>query len=500
MKDPAKLVLLVDNDPPFIEIARRELLTRGYLVAEAFDGLEGIEKALQEPPDIAVVDLVMPRVGGSEVVSFMRQNPYLSAIPIILLSGVVVENRSEMDSLHVDLVLSKGSLAETIPLLLSGIEKLANGPRETKETVVKRNFRARTPVSELLDLRRDLTSLLEGVHAGVVELNPDWRIGYVNRRAEEILGLDRVSLIGSEILSIFPKVGVSELRTLLARFGEERDGQSRAMTVMLPGRAIRTVLTPVRSAGAVRSIVVTLSEVPPHAEVNAQAGRFPQYLCHEMRASLLIIEGYLRSLVAKVSEAARADHEMLLFLARETARLLRLLNEASEFDRLISELLHLEVEPLDFLHVVKEAVLGVSVLAEAQGIQIDLETAPSVPPVRGNRDKLLQVLYNLLLNSLKFTPYGGSVSIQVSVSRREVVTTVVDTGRGISAGGLNEIMAQAQRPELFLPLKGRRIGLGLPIAVQVVRAHGGRLFAESTVDVGSRFSFTLPLEPQGRVG
>ncbi len=500
MKDPAKRLLLVDNDPQFVELARRELLTRGYLVAEALDGLEGIEKALQEPPDIAVVDLVMPRVGGREVVSFMRQNPYLSSIPIILLSGVLVENRSETDSLDVDLVLSKGSLAETIPLLLSGIEKLTNGPRGTREAIVKRNFQARTQVSELLEIRRDLDSRLESVHAGVIDLDPGWRIGYANRRTEEILGLDRVSLIGNEILSIFPKAGVSELQTLLVRVEDETDDVSRAMTVVLPGRAIRTVLTPVRSAGVVRSIVLTLFEIPRHMEVSAQAGRFPHYLCHELRASLLIIEGYLRSLVAKMGDAARSDHEMLLFLARETARLLRLINEASEFDRLISELRDLKVEPLDFLCVAKEAVLAVSLLAEAQGIQINLETAPSLPTVRGNLDKLLQVLYNLLLNSLKFTHSGGSVSVQVEVSGREVVTTVSDTGRGISASRLNEIMTQAQRPELFLPLKGRRIGLGLPIAVQIVRAHGGRFYAESTVGVGSRFSFTLPLEPKSATG
>jgi CheY-like chemotaxis protein len=70
-----KRVLLIDDDQRFVQAIARELLIHGYRVEEAADGLEGIAKAMHEPPDIAVVDLIMPRVGGGEVVSFFRQNP-----------------------------------------------------------------------------------------------------------------------------------------------------------------------------------------------------------------------------------------------------------------------------------------------------------------------------------------------------------------------------------------------------------------------------------------
>jgi signal transduction histidine kinase len=103
------------------------------------------------------------------------------------------------------------------------------------------------------------------------------------------------------------------------------------------------------------------------------------------------------------------------------------------------------------------------------------------------------VLYNLLLNALKFTPRGGRVRIELAVSDRDVVTTVADTGAGIPAEKLREILSQAERAELFLAQKGKRVGLGLAIAHQIVRAHRGQLTAKSTVGSGSCFSFSLPL-------
>jgi histidine kinase len=128
-----------------------------------------------------------------------------------------------------------------------------------------------------------------------------------------------------------------------------------------------------------------------------------------------------------------------------------------------------------------------------QGIEVSYRGPGLAPKVWGHHDKLLQVLYNLLLNALKFTPHGGCVWVEVAVSEHEIAATVADTGRGIAPQELAEIMAQAQRAELFLPQKGKRVGLGLAIAHQIVRAHRGQLTAESKVGVGSRFSFTLPL-------
>jgi PAS domain S-box-containing protein len=498
-----KRVLLIDDDQRFLQALARELLVRGYRVEEAADGLEGIQKALQDPPDIAVIDLIMPRVGGSEVVSFFRQNPYLASMPIVLLSGALIESAPVVDSIDADFVLTKGPFAETSRILLEAIEKLSNGPRGGKEVVTQPGIHERRQVVELLRIKRDLASVLEGAAAGILELDRDGRVAYANTRAEELLGIGRGSLIGTEVLSVFPKAGLANFQTLLSRFDGDSGPASRAMASVIEDRTVRVVLTSVWYDGARQSIIVTLLEVAAEAEAQNRPVRLLQYLSHEMRASLLIIEESLRSLAGRPpaerdseTPAAAAGGEpaaTLSFLAQESARLRRLLADASKFHRTLRELPEIEMEAIDLVSVVKDSISGITALAVPQGVEVAYRGPSLAPKVWGHHDKLLQVLYNLLLNALKFTPRCGGVWVELSIGDREIVTTVADTGRGIAAGELAEIMAQAQRAELFLPQKGKRVGLGLSIAHQIVRAHRGQLTAESTPGLGSRFSFTLPL-------
>src|SRR5580765_6487995 len=484
---PVKRVLIIDDDQRFLQELARELLVRGYRVDEAADGLEGIGKAMQDPPDLAVVDLIMPRVGGAEVVSFFRQNPYLASTPIVLLSGVLLESASAVDAIEADCVITKGRFDETSRLLLDALERLGRGSRGDKQIIRQPGIHERRQVLELLQIKRDLGSVLEGAAAGIIELDASGRVAYSNARAEELLGIGRASLVGTEILSIFPKSSLASFQTLLSRFDVDAGPASRGMTSVIEDRSIRTVLTSVWSEGARRSTVVTLVEVASEAEAQNRPGRLLQYLAHEMRSSLLMMESSLRAL---------GDTASVAFLAQEAARLVRLLDDASKFHRSLRELPDFEKEPIDIVGVIKDSLSGITALAVPQGIEVSFRAPSASPRVLGHHDQLLQVLYNLLLNALKFTPRGGHVRIELAVSDREVVTTVADTGAGIPAEDLREILNQAQRAELFLAQKGKRVGLGLAIAHQIVHAHRGQLTAKSTVDSGSRFSFSLPLCPE----
>jgi PAS domain S-box-containing protein len=499
-----KKVLLIDDDRRFLQATARVLLTHGYRVEEASDGLEGLQMALQDPPDVVVVDLIMPRVGGAELVSFFRQNPYLAGVPIILLSGVLIEGAAVVEELSVDFVLSKGPFEETMRLLLSGLDEVGNGARSRKAAITPRpGIHERRQVVELLNIKRDLASVLEGAAAGILEMDTKGRVTYANAGAEDLLGIGRASLIGTDILSVFPKAALANFQALLSHFDEDAGPTSRGMTSVVDDRALRTILTSVWKEDMRQSIVVTLFEVAHDVEAQNRPHQLLRYLSHEMRSSLLIIERYLRSLVSgsvvgQDGEASRADQVGILsFLAQETARLQRLLGEASKFHRTLRELPDISMCPVDLVSLIKDSISGITALAVPRGIDVSYRGPSLAPKIRGDHDKLVQVLYNLLLNALKFTPQGGSVWVELQVIDGEMLTTVADTGRGIPPEELKEILAQAQRPELFLSQNDKRVGLGLSISFQIVRAHRGQLSAESRVGAGSRFSFALPLEAAG---
>jgi signal transduction histidine kinase len=496
-----KKILLVDDDRRFVETAARELMLRGFRVEEAADGLEAIEKALEEAPDLAVVDLIMPRVGGTQLVAFFRQNAYLTGVPIVVLSGVVAESLGTVEALDVELVLAKGPREDTARRLSAAVERLLREGRGAKEIACLPGAAERRQVVELLQVTRDLNAVLDGAAAGILELDPRGRVAFANRRADELLGLAPEALIGAEILSVFPRAGVARLRALLGRFDADRGPATRAMTVGADARSLRATLTSAWRDGARQSLVLTLTEMAVRPDDPSQPARLLQYLAHEMRASLLIMDEHLRSLAAAPGgpgsgrPAAEAAGTIAL-LTQETGRLLRLLGDAGHLHQTMRELTAVELEPVDMVEVIKDGISGITALAVPQGVDVSYRGPSSAPRVSGDRDRLIQVLYNLLLNALRATPRGGTIRVELAAGSGEVATTVADSGHGIVPKDLREILVRARRPEMFLPGKGERVGLGLCIAHQIVRAHGGRMTADSVPGAGSRFGFALPVAPE----
>jgi signal transduction histidine kinase len=135
-------------------------------------------------------------------------------------------------------------------------------------------------------------------------------------------------------------------------------------------------------------------------------------------------------------------------------------------------------------------------LAAAASLALCLEVAPDLPAVWVDRERLQQVLENLIGNAITFTRAGGAITVGATPLGRELRCWIADTGAGIAAEEVPRVFDrfyQARRP-------GRHgAGLGLAIAKGIVEAHGGRIWVESTPGRGSTFSFTLPLAPRAEV-
>lgn len=182
---------------------------------------------------------------------------------------------------------------------------------------------------------------------------------------------------------------------------------------------------------------------------------------------------------------------MLEIIRRNGNRMDRLIQDLLDASRLQGgRRLAVEAAAIDLRAVVDEVCQAVAVRIRASMQKVVCEVPADMPPVRADRDRLLQVLGNLIDNALKFTPEGGQVTVRARVSDVEARTEVADTGPGIP---------EAHRSHLFEPFwqarqAGRHsAGLGLAIAKGIVEAHGGRIGVESSEGRGSTFWFTLPL-------
>jgi two-component system sensor kinase FixL len=148
--------------------------------------------------------------------------------------------------------------------------------------------------------------------------------------------------------------------------------------------------------------------------------------------------------------------------------------------------------PLDVNQVIREMATLVHTDAILRNVVIELELAPDLPTVRGDRVQLQQVLLNLVLNGMEAVGQDGAakrIAIRTERAGGEMCVKVRDEGPGIPADQLSRVF------ETFYTTKAKGMGMGLPISRSIVEAHGGRIWAENNPDRGATFSFTLPACP-----
>jgi signal transduction histidine kinase len=153
----------------------------------------------------------------------------------------------------------------------------------------------------------------------------------------------------------------------------------------------------------------------------------------------------------------------------------------------------LHLGPVSIRELVDEAVEVFQRNAREKSVALGAHHADVLPGIQGDRDKLLQVLTNLVQNAIKFTPPGGTVRVESRLREDQFVeVAVADTGCGIPPHEINKVFEKFYRGE-SIPPGDRGAGLGLAISKNLVELHGGRIEVTSTPGAGSRFFFTLPI-------
>jgi signal transduction histidine kinase len=174
-------------------------------------------------------------------------------------------------------------------------------------------------------------------------------------------------------------------------------------------------------------------------------------------------------------------------------RLTRLINDLLDLSRIEMGRLELRRSSVCIRDLSTEVVESCQPLAQEKGITLTMQLPPTLSPVSADRDKLNQVLTNLIQNAIKFTPGDGQARLEVR-SRDDgfVQVNVVDTGPGIPSDELDKVFQRFYRGA-SAPAATQGAGLGLTIAKNLVELHGGRIWISSTVGAGSCFSFTIPM-------
>lgn len=197
--------------------------------------------------------------------------------------------------------------------------------------------------------------------------------------------------------------------------------------------------------------------------------------------------------VVEVIPTGEAHNRHVQMIQRAARRMERLISDLLDVASIENGTLSVRTAPVDLTALVSDAVEMVGPQARERNIDIEREIEPGIPTVMGDHDRLMQVLSNLLGNGIKFTPEGGKVRLRLARIEDEVVVSVADNGVGISPTDLPHVFDRFWRAR---DTKSKGVGLGLSIASGIVEAHGGRIWAESELGVGTTMTFALPVKEQ----
>ncbi|UQA54888.1 response regulator [Polyangium aurulentum] len=448
------------------ERARRALADH-YAVQVFPDGTAVLEAlgSSQAPPDVLILDWVMPGVSGIEVCQYLRANSAYARIGILLLTvrqqtEQVVEGLSAGANDYLSKPYARSELKARVDALIRSIELLERA--EKAEMTVRQ--------------------LLSNVPDALLVLDEQQQITYANPEATKALRRLPESLIGESICGILPELS-GEL--FAAAVGAEAfplpditiEGETYAPTVRV---------FPVDLGGG--STILSLRNVTARRMAEVRRLDFYSIIAHDLRSPLSAM--LMRSELIVSGKRGPVPREVVVDLQKVQGSIRVLVGMINDFLDLASiegGEYKLVKEEIDLSVLAETAIDQLRPLLVSGELTFEVRGAPR-PTVMADRRRLAQVLGNLLSNAIKFTPRGGKITATIEDTDSYVEMSVADTGAGIPEDQLSKLFQRYSRATSGIA----GTGLGLMIVRQVVEAHGGSVGVESTLGSGSRFWFRLP--------
>lgn len=358
-----------------------------------------------------------------------------------------------------------------------------------------------------------LAALVEHSQDSIISTDPAGVVGSWNPGAEQLYGYSAAEMIGKHLEILIPPELLPEFRRNLRMLREgkplprydtwqlRKDGSrveiaSTASPIHVDGelRAIswisRDVTSRRRADRATREALELQVEANEQLErVNAAKSNFVSIVSHDFRTPLTVIQGFAQMLAS--DDFSRGEvREYASDIYEEASRLGRLVNDMLDIARMESGRMHLDCRPTNLNQVFEAAARLQEDSYPKHRLVLDLDL--TIPEVPADPDRIRQVATNLLSNAFKYSPGGGEVRIRSRLGEDGIVISVEDGGVGIDRGSLDAIFDRYARSGTNLDKQILGTGLGLSIVREIVRLHGGRVWAESERGRGATFHVLFP--------
>lgn len=338
--------------------------------------------------------------------------------------------------------------------------------------------------------QRQLETLLNSMQDAVIAVSADGLVRWANQPMDRLVP-QRTRLNAPVVETIRDP---DFLATVKAATSTKEVKTARA-TSIVPGRAFDVTAAPLPDGG----VVAVLRDLTETERVEKTRRDFIANVSHELRTPLTSIQGYSETLLDTIPENSGSTREFLEIIRKNTARMARLTEDLLTLARVESGETRFETEPIPPVELLHDAEESFREIARGQGVDLQIidsqngsGSIESLPQVLADREAIHQVFSNLIDNAMKYGGSGGRVELGARSAQRGIEFYVRDYGAGISSEHLPRLFERFYRVDKARSRESGGTGLGLAIAKHIMRAHGGSIHAESELNHGSTFVFTLP--------
>ena len=338
--------------------------------------------------------------------------------------------------------------------------------------------------------RKKLSSVLAFMTDGVIATDRDGMIILMNDRAEELLNVSRQNVLGTSILKALrleDKITWEEIYSgpdsLLLDFSDEEE------TYIL--RASYSFIQ--KDDGAINGLIAVLHDVTEQEQIEQERREFVVNVSHELRTPLTTLKSYIETLQDGAWQSEELAPKFLDVIGNETDRMIRLVNDLLQLSKMDKKEYSLHLEQVDFNEFFHHIIDRFD-MSKNENIRFVRQLQNASIMVSIDKDKMTQVIDNIVSNALKYSPEGGTITFRSWIQGNKLRVSISDEGVGIPKANLTKIFDRFYRVDRARSRQLGGTGLGLAIAKEMIHAHGGDIWADSEWGKGTTIYFTLPFK------
>ncbi len=347
-----------------------------------------------------------------------------------------------------------------------------------------------------------MINMLESINNGLMAVDKQKKITLINRNATAILGIKKPDILGTP----YDKILSGKLKKEMDSLFED---------ILTKGYAAESMVnhTPYKEVNIMVGITVSLltdknkqtigtififrdmsasKEIERLTNLDKMKSEFVSNVSHELRTPLSVIKSYTEALLNQVKpEDAATRENFLSVIDTETDRLAGIVGNLLDLARIESGKFRLQITRFPITELINSVVHIMK--SRKDNITIITDFEPNLPKIDADEEKIREVLINLIANSIKFSPTGGIISVQVEIKNQFMACSISDTGIGIPKDKLKKIFEKFFRVDNSDTSEIEGTGLGLSIVKHIIDLHHGRISVDSSLGKGSVFTFYLPM-------